>query len=169
MANNEWGTPSKYIESARKVMGSIDLDPASNDAAQMTVKAGSYCDEQRNGLTVPWFGNVWLNPPYGYGLAKPFMDRLVDQYKKSLIESAIVLTNNTPDTNWWSETSGKYSSALCLLDHRISFINPDTGEAERGNNRNQLFSYFGDDPELFCEEFDQYGLCVIPFRPVTFI
>lgn len=32
-------TPRQYIESARTVMGSIDLDPASNEIAQMTVKA----------------------------------------------------------------------------------------------------------------------------------
>lgn len=32
-------TPQKYIESARRVMGSINLDPASNEVAQKTIKA----------------------------------------------------------------------------------------------------------------------------------
>jgi hypothetical protein len=36
---NEWFTPEKYIELARSVLGEIDLDPASCEAAQKTVRA----------------------------------------------------------------------------------------------------------------------------------
>lgn len=167
MTNNNWGTPSKYIESARKVMGSIDTDPASNDAAQQIVKANVYYTEQNSGFDNQWFGNVWLNPPYGYGLAKPFMESLVSQYDTSAVSQAITLTNGVHDTNWWVGTVSRVCSAVCLPDHRIAFIDPVTGEHERGNDRNQLFTYLGDKPEAFCEEFNQYGLCVIPQRPVT--
>jgi len=31
---SEWNTPSEYIESARELMGKIDIDPASNKQAQ---------------------------------------------------------------------------------------------------------------------------------------
>ena len=34
-----WHTPAEYIEAAREVMGSIDLDPASCHIAQQAVKA----------------------------------------------------------------------------------------------------------------------------------
>ena len=40
----------EYIELARKTMGSIDLDPASNSEAQRIVKAKKYYDIEINGL-----------------------------------------------------------------------------------------------------------------------
>ena len=36
--DRDWYTPEMYIEMARKVMGSIDLDPASDSVAQKPVK-----------------------------------------------------------------------------------------------------------------------------------
>lgn len=47
--DDEWYTPAKYIEAAREVLGSIDLDPASNDFANETVKASVYYTEERDG------------------------------------------------------------------------------------------------------------------------
>lgn len=164
MANNNWETPQKYIESARVVMGSIDIDPASNDNAQKTVKAATFFTEENSGLEQDWIGNVWLNPPFGRGLARPFMSRLVQQLNDAHTEQAIVLTNNVPDTTWWSETIGKQCTMLCLPDHRISFIDPETGKRERGNDRNQLITYIGSNQAAFVAEFSQYGLCVVPWR-----
>lgn len=158
MANNEWGTPSDIIERARQVMGSVDTDPASNDFAQLTVKAGTYYTLQNSGLDKEWMGNVWLNPPYGYGLAKPFTDRLAVMYRHGAVKQAIVLTNAVHDTIWWRESVGVLCSAICL-PKRIAFVNPETGVQEKGDDRNQIISYIGDDPDKFCAEFADMGLC----------
>ena len=162
--SNNWGTPSKYIESARKVMDSIDTDPASNDAAQKIVKSLFYFTEENSGLDKVWCGNVWLNPPYGRGLALPFLKELAHQYDVvKCVKQAIVLTNGVHDRTWWNGTVGHLLSAICLPDHRIQFIDNESGESVRGNNNNQMFTYLGDNPEAFCEEFKQYGLCFMPF------
>jgi hypothetical protein len=62
--NNQWHTPSEYIEMARDVLGGFDLDPASNLIAQETVQAVTFYTEETNGLDKEWKGRVWCNPPY---------------------------------------------------------------------------------------------------------
>lgn len=164
MANNLWGTPEKYIISARKVMIWIDLDPASSYEANKIVQASQYFDEEINGLEQSWESrSLWLNPPYGRGLVKQFANKLVQEYRDGNIDEAIVLTNNTTDTTWFSGTLGSYASAFCFPDHRIQFIAPEGTEAS-SNSKGQVFSYFGDDEVRFVTEFQQYGLCVKPWR-----
>lgn len=48
--SNEWYTPVLYVEAARRVMGSIDLDPASCPFANETVRASHYFTTDDNGL-----------------------------------------------------------------------------------------------------------------------
>lgn len=163
MANNEWATPVKFIESARSVMGSIDLDPASNDEAQKMVLAKSHFTQERSGLDQNWYGNVWLNPPYGQGLALPFAKKLVESYLSGDVTQAIVLTNNVTDTAWFKDTLGATATMLCFPSPRIQFIAPE-GTKKSSNSKGQVFSYLGDNIVEFVMEFQKYGLCVKPMR-----
>jgi hypothetical protein len=73
--SNEHYTPAKYIEAARDVLGGIDLDPASCEAANGTVRAAKFFDAEHSGLVEEWHGRVWLNPSYG-DLVGKFIEKL---------------------------------------------------------------------------------------------
>lgn len=64
-ASNEHYTPAEIVERARRVLGEIDLDPATCAKANETVKAARIFDASSNGFTVNWSGRVFLNPPGG--------------------------------------------------------------------------------------------------------
>ena len=83
-----WGTPQWVIEAARKLMGSIHLDPASSEEFNFYVKALMIYRQQDNGLASEcvWGGNVFCNPPGG--LVNEFWQKLCLGYWSKDIEKA---------------------------------------------------------------------------------
>ena len=151
---NEWYTPSKYIEAARTVMGSIDLDPASCELAQETVQASQYFTIDENGLTKEWRGNVWLNPPYSKESVGLFAAKLVEETAN--LSQAIVLVNNATDTQWFHEIAS-VATAICFVRGRIKF-NDKNGKPANTPVQGQVCIYVGGNAEKFCLVFSSFGI-----------
>ncbi len=62
---NEHPTPEPVVKMARDLLGAIDLDPASTPEFNSRVRAAEIYTQEQDGLTQPWYGNVFLNPPGG--------------------------------------------------------------------------------------------------------
>lgn len=151
---NEWYTPPDIIEAAREVLGAFDLDPASNDTAQETVRAKKYFTQDDDGLTQEWHGCVWLNPPYSQPAITHFVEKLVAEYQSGRVTEAILLTHNYTDTSWF-HTAASACTAVCFTRGRIAFLSP-TGE-KAAPTQGQAFTYFGDNVEKFREHFASLG------------
>lgn len=151
---NEWYTPAEYIEMARQVLGSIDLDPASSEAANRVVQAGQFFTHKSDGLKQEWRGNVWMNPPYAQPLISQFAGKLVDEHEAGNVASAIVLTNDCTDTGWFHRLATA-SSAICFIRGRIRFVSTD---GEKGTpTQGQAFFYFGQALDDFAAVFTKIG------------
>jgi phage N-6-adenine-methyltransferase len=161
---NEWYTPSEYVEAAREALGAIDLDPATSAIAQQTVKATRYYTAADDGLKLEWYGRVWMNPPYSRDLISKFINKLVEEYMVGRTQSAILLTHNSTETTWF-RTAQEACSAICFADNRIKFYNVD-GEGS-APTQGQAFFYFGPNPDRFADVFAAVGFIVIPRHALT--
>ena len=154
MRRNEFYTPSHIIEIARACMGGIDLDPASCAIANETVKASTYYGTRQNGLKRPWFGRVWLNPPYGrFGPA--FVRRAVDEFKLGRIEQVIIELHVNHIANGWFSDAMQVEHAICLMRNRIAHYSPvnSISSAKTGS----VLIGLGVDRERFEEFFGPLG------------
>ena len=150
---NEWYTPAEIIESARRVMGGIDLDPASTPKANEVVKATTFYTKEDNGLDQGWHGRVWMNPPYARPLIDDFCEKLAEEYANENIEQAIVLVNNATDTSWFGQMA-EVAGAACFTRKRVRFWHP---ERESAPLQGQAILYFGPSVEAFLTEFKAHG------------
>ena len=164
----EWYTPSQYIGAARAVLGGIDLDPASSELANETVKAERFFSEDDDGLSREWAGRVWLNPPYGKGSGL-FATKLVEEFSAGRVTAAILLLNAYGFDSSWFQPLWNYP--ICFTDHRIVFTSPnrETGGPANAN----IFAYLGPHDDDFIDAFRplarSYGECLERrYRPSDF-
>jgi phage N-6-adenine-methyltransferase len=159
---NEWYTPAEIIHDARAVLEVIDLDPASSDQAQRNVQARQYFTLKDDGLAQPWFGNVWLNPPYAQPFIQYFTDKMIAEVDARRVTSAIILTHNYTDTAWFQKLARK-ANAVCFPKGRIRFEAPDGTLA--APTQGQTFFYFGTVSARFVEVFSARGVVGVLQHP----
>jgi hypothetical protein len=178
MDSPEWYSPSPYVEAAREVMGAIDLDPASHEEANETVKAGTFYTQESNGLMQPWFGRVFLNPPGG--LVVPFWNRLMAHYADEAVSEAVWIGYSLEQLQTLQTGAVGFATPLdftiCIPNRRIAFVENGAKQAERfakltaaGKKPNpksspshaNYITYIGYHKSRFADVFAKFGQVVI--------
>jgi phage N-6-adenine-methyltransferase len=154
----EWYTPALYIEKARRVLGEIDLDPASCAVAQQVVNAASFYTVEDDGLKQKWYGRVWLNPPYAGALVSEFAEKMVASWKAGDLVAAFMLTNSYTEVSWWHALAAA-SDAVCFTRGRIKFESPHGDKCAPTNG--QSFFYFGAELDRLRQEFSDVGMIMV--------
>jgi phage N-6-adenine-methyltransferase len=162
--STEWYTPEKYLRAVQDMFGAIELDPCSSAAANRLVGAKRYFTKEQDGLAQVWHARtVWLNPPYGTTAGKStaglFVEKLVSELEAGNVREAIVLVNLNFGYDWFAPLR---TMPMCLVDHRVSFINGETGEVEGQANANSVLVYFGGNLNRFYYLFREFGPCSQP-------
>jgi hypothetical protein len=149
-------TPSKYVEMAREVMGSIDLDPASDAIANETVKAAHFYDIRKNGLRPDWNGNIFCNPSYRRGIITAFVNKFLGEGLKGRMRQGIILTMVNHNAKWCHKLMS-HCPIVAFTQGPICFNTP-SGKPQK-LIQGSMFSYWGDNVEKFKEVFGAVGTC----------
>lgn len=114
-------TPRHIIEPVRRVLGTIDLDPATSTLANQTVKAKHIFTEQDNGLDKTWFGNVWLNWPASK--SRQFAEKLSIEKRlgRSQVKRAAVMLFNWDHSTQWFDHLNNLDPVYVLFNYRVKF------------------------------------------------
>lgn len=152
--NNEWYTPRKYVDAARRVLGGIDLDPASCAYANETVQAERFYSVEDDGLTKEWRGRVWMNPPYNAESVVKFTEKFVDEYEAGHINEGIVLVNNATETSWFVNMVN-VAAAIVFPRGRIRY--ESSTRESLAPLQGQAFLYFGENIDKFFDAFSEIG------------
>jgi phage N-6-adenine-methyltransferase len=150
----EWYTPAEYIEAARQVLGGIDLDPASSEAANAVVKAERFFGQADDGLTKDWQGRVWMNPPYAQPAVGHFTAKLALSVESGDVSAALVLVNNATETEWFANLA-RVADAICFPNGRVRFWSP--GRETAAPLQGQALVYVGPDVDRFAAAFNPFG------------
>lgn len=142
-------TPMEIIEAAIAVLGTIDLDPCSNSKDNPNVPASEHFTEADNGLSLPWVGRVYMNPPYGRVIGD-WTRKLTDEYQMGNVIEAITLVPGRIDTQWWQSLGFQYPA--CFYTGRLTFI----GNDDPAPFPSTIF-YLGEDIAKFYEVFSAIG------------
>lgn len=128
----EWYTPKWVFD---ELAIAFDLDPASPHDHESFVPASTKYTVFDDGLSKPWFGRVWLNPPYGRDTAY-WMSRMADH------GCGIALVFSRTDAAWFQE-SMKRCEAMLFLSGRVEFVpgHENKHKRSRSGAGTALFAY----------------------------
>lgn len=118
---DEWLTPPDLLAA----LGTFDLDPCS-PVERPWPTAARHLTVLDDGLSVPWSGRVWCNPPYSE--VEPWMAAMARHREGTALVFARC------ETRWWFDSVWPAASAVLFLKGRLTFYHGDGNASKAGHN-----------------------------------
>lgn len=139
-ATDVWLTPPAILAA----LGKFDLDPCAAPPPQPWATADVMYALPQDGLSLPWEGRVWLNPPYGGpSLVTPWMSKMAQHGR------GVALIFARTETAMFFEHVWRRASGLLFVEGRLHFHHADGSRAKaNGGAPSVLISYGDDDRDI---------------------
>lgn len=131
--SDEWYTPPSIFTK----LGHFDLDPCAAPAPLWKIADVNYTVLD-DGLSKPWFGRVWLNPPYSRPLLEQFVNKLADY------GNGIALLFNRCDCKLFQDVIFQKADGILFIKGRLKFFSVN-GEQNGSAGCGSVLIAFGED------------------------
>lgn len=108
-------TPREFFDSLSRIFN-FSLDAC---ALPENAKCESFYTPADDGLSKPWRGGVWCNPPYGREISK-WVEKAYQESKEDYNDFVLMLLPAKTDTKWWWEWV-QDKATLFFVKGRIKF------------------------------------------------
>ena len=119
-ATDNWATPQDFFDELNAEFH-FDLDVC---ADEINHKCDKYYTKEQDGLTMPWKGIVWCNPPYGREIGQWVRKALFASVNGATV---VMLSPARTDTKWFHDYIYKRDNV------EIRFVR---GRLKFGNSKN---------------------------------
>ncbi len=142
---NSWGTDPVIFNAMNKEFN-FSMDAACSVKNKLVPSC--FLTKEDDALTVDWLKymdsigaknqNVWINPPYGKGYIKKFMQKAIEEKAKGV--TTVLLVPATFDAQWLPISD--ISEIRIVTGGRLSFYHPITDAKVNGNTKVSMFVIF---------------------------
>lgn len=149
---DSWSTPDPVFQALNAEFNfALDVCASHNN----TKVSEAYLTEEEDSLSVDWYTKipphsqsnfVWCNPPYSN--ISPWVGKAIEQTRYGVGTVMLVMSDHS--VGWFSYALSKASECRLITNGRLSFINPDTGLQQSGNNKGSAIFIFSPFPAGKC-------------------
>lgn len=153
--SDEYATPPSLWRPLARAVGGFDLDPASG--AESTPIAETRFTKEDDGLARAWFGNVWLNPPFGdpsgtgRSARETWLRKARAEAERDDVDLVTVLLPVDTSTDWFHRHVLD-ADTICFLSSRPQF----EGESVHTGFACHI-AVFGETPEELVDVLETMG------------
>ena len=149
-------TPTPLAELALRMLGGIDLDPATDDSGLSPISAKHGFTEDDDGLSQPWCGRVWPFPPHD-GRRAAWVQKLLHEHRLGRVSSALLYTALDSRSPWFHHLAG--IASICFLAGAMQATEA-SGKPMARSRHGAILAYLGEDQERFRAEVATLGTVV---------
>lgn len=166
MRNDSWRTPQHVVDLVRRVLGVIELDPASSEQANRTVCAEQYYTRQDDALSFDWQTgcSIYLNPPGGRkgrdSMTRLFWRKLMAERERGFKHAIFAMFSVEGLQTTQGDVPPAMSFPLCVPSKRIRWVHPTEDKAAPSHSN--AFVYVPgsmDQTSCFLSVFSELGCC----------
>ncbi len=157
MSKQDYETPRSFFENLNKKYN-FTLDACASPENAKCERYYTEGDPEHDGLSSPWDGNVFVNPPYKRGI-----DKWICKAIRSAQEGAnvVMLLPASTSEGWFHDLVFKYATELWFIDGRLKFEGTSSG-ARFGNVivvfNNKKYNIFGNERKTIFGRMSKTGI-----------